>query len=141
MGRRSSWDFQKAEQERKAKAKLNPWWRGVGCLLVIGFGLLGYLFATWFINQNAVNNWLHIPALLMNPDIPVIGELLGRGRMVMLIIGLLFLLIAFGIVNVAWAILFPVQPGELDVETPKMKDVRRKRRMEKRRKENLRRRF
>ena len=126
MGRKSSWQFDRSDRERREKAKMDPRWRGIGCLLVVMTGVFGYLFANWFLTQNAINRWLYIPPVFMNPDIPVIGSLLGGGNLVRFTIALLFLLIAFGIMNVAWAIFVPVQPGEYDIPALKRRRARRR---------------
>ena len=119
MGRRSSWQFQQHERERKEAKRMNPMWRGVGCLLIVGIGALGYLFANWFLVQNAVNNWVFLPARIINPDVPVIGSALAGGNLVRIAVALIFLLFAFAFMNFFYAIFFPVRPGEYDLPTPK----------------------
>lgn len=119
MGRRSSWQFQQQERERRDSKRMNPMWRGVGCLLVIGIGVLGYLFANWFIVQNSINRWIFLPPEVINPDVPLIGSALAGGNLVRIVVALLFLLTAFAFMNFFYAILFPVKPGEHDLPTPR----------------------
>lgn len=119
MGRRSSWQFQQHERERQKAKRLNPAWRGVGCLLIVGIGALGYLFANWFLVQNAINRWIYLPPELINPNVSGIGSLLAGGNLVRFVVALIFLLFAFAFMNFFYAILFPVKPGELDLPTPK----------------------
>ncbi len=121
MGRRGSWQFQQHERERRAAKQLNPVWRGVGCLLIVAIGALGYLFANWFLVQNAINRWIYLPPELINPDIRGIGSLLAGGNLVRFVVALTFLLFAFAFMNFIYAILFPVKPGEHDLPTPKRK--------------------
>jgi hypothetical protein len=119
MGRRSSWQFKQQERERREASRMNPMWRGVGCLLVVGIGAVGYLFANWFLVQNAVNRWIFLPSEVINPEVPVIGGALSGGNLVRIVVALLFLLTAFAFMNFFYAILFPVRPGEHDLPTPK----------------------
>ncbi|MFQ5943433.1 MAG: hypothetical protein ACE5JF_07765 [Anaerolineales bacterium] len=119
MGRRSSWQFQQHERERREAARMNPVWRGVGCLLVVLIGALGYLFANWFLVQNSINRWIFLPAKVINPNIPGFGDLLAGGNLVRIVVALTFLLFAFAFMNFFYAIFFPVKPGEYDLPTPK----------------------
>lgn len=121
MGRRSSWMFAQHERERLKARRMNPVWRGVGCILVIVIGFLGYLFANWFILQGFV----FFPAQLINPPDPF-PAFFRNGNLIRLTVALLFMLTSFGVLNFIYAILFPVQPGEYDLPTPKRE--RRKRR-------------
>ena len=121
MGRRSSWQFRQQDQERQKAKRMNPTWRGVGCLLIVGIGALGYLFANWFLVQNAINNWFYLPPELINPTIPVVGNLLDGGNLIRLVVAMTFLLFAFAFMNFLYAIFFPVQPGEYDLPLPKMR--------------------
>ena len=121
MGRRSSWQFQQHERERRAAKQMNPVWRGVGCLLIVAIGALGYLFANWFLIQNAINRWIYFPPELINPDVRVIGGLLAGGNLVRFVVALTFLLFAFAFMNFLYAILFPMKPGEHDLPLPKQR--------------------
>lgn len=119
MGRRGSWEFQKRERDRAEAKRLNPVWRGVGCLLTVGIGGLGFVFANWFLVQNAINHWIFLPAALINPSVGAFGSILARGNLVRIVVALMFLLFAFALVNFFYAIFFPAKPGEYDVRTPK----------------------
>lgn len=121
MGRRGSWQFRQHERKRRAAKKMNPVWRGVGCLLIVAIGALGYLFANWFLVQNVINRWIYFPPELINPDVRVIGDLLAGGNLIRFVVALTFLLFAFAFMNFFYAIIFPVKPGELDLPTPKRK--------------------
>ena len=126
MGRRSSWQFQQQERERKEAKKMNPVWRGVGCLLVVVIGVLGYLFANWFLIQNSINSWIFFPRAVINPNIPVVGDLLAGGNLIRIVVALAFLLFAFAFTNFFYAIAFPIKPGEHDLPTPKRKGKKRR---------------
>ena len=121
MGRRSSWQFQQHERERRAAKQMNPAWRGVGCLLIVAIGALGYLFANWFLVQNVINRWIYFPPALINPDVPAIGSLLAGGNLIRFVVALTFLLFAFAFMNFLYAILFPMKPGEHDLPLPKQR--------------------
>ncbi len=126
MGRRSSWQFAQHEKERQEAQKMNPVWRGVGCLLIIGIGVLGYLFANWFLVQNSINGWVFLPRDLINPNSPVVGDLLSGGNLVRLVVALTFLLFAFAFMNFFYAIVSPIKPGEYDLPKPKRQKKKRR---------------
>jgi len=126
MGRRSSWQFQQHERERKEAKRMNPVWRGVGCLLTVGIGALGVLFANWFLVQNAVNRWIFLPSALINPSAGGFSSILAGGNLVRVVVALTFLLFAFALVNFFYAIFFPVKRGEHDLPTPKRRRKRRR---------------
>ena len=126
MGRRSSWQFQQQERERKEAKRMNPVWRGVGCLLVVVIGVLGYLFANWFLVQNSIKRWVFLPRELINPNIPGIGDFLAGGNLVRIAVALLFLLFSFAFLNFFYAIVKPIRPGETDVATPKRQGKKRR---------------
>ena len=126
MGRRSSWQFAQQERERKESQRMNPVWRGVGCVLVVVIGALGYLFANWFLVQNSINRWVFLPSGLINPNIPGIGDLLAGGNLVRIAVALMFLLFSFAFLNFFYAIVKPIQPGEHDLPTPKRRKKKRR---------------
>ena len=126
MGRRSSWKFAQHERERQEAKRMNPVWRGVGCLLVIVIGVVGYLFANWFLIQNSINGWIFLPRDLINPNIPVVGDLLSGGNLVRLVVALTFLLFSFAFMNFFYAIAFPIKSGEHDLPTPKRRKKKRR---------------
>ncbi len=123
MGRRSTWMDAQRERERLEQKRLNPIWRGVGCLLIVVMAALGWAFAHWFLGANAANRWIVIPSELFYP--PGLS-FLGGGLLIKIVVAFLSLLMAWGIVNFVYAIFFPVRPGEHDVQTPKRRRVRRR---------------
>ncbi len=126
MGRRGMWRYAQQERERRERQRTNPLWRGVGCLMVIVIAGIGYAFAGWFITSGLV----YLPPNLLNPPDPI-PAFLRNGNLVRYVVALLFMLTGFGVVNFVYAILFPVQPGEYDLPTPRhspARDRRRKRR-------------
>lgn len=124
MGRRSgSWMFSQQERERKKARKLNPVWRGVGCMLVVVIGTLAWFFADWFLAANAANRWILMPREAINP--PGLPAFFGGGMLVRIVLAVLAMLLAFTVVNFVYAVAFPIRPGETDV--PPLKRARRKR--------------
>lgn len=123
MGRRGSWQHVQREREREERQRTNPIWRGVGCILAIVMGVLGYFFANWFLGAGLV----YIPPQAINPA-PPIPAFLGDGNLVRLVVAFLFMLTAFGVINFVWAILFPIQPGEYDLPTPRSSPAKRRQR-------------
>ncbi len=126
MGRRSSWQFAQQEKDRKEAQKMNPVWRGVGCLLIVGIGVLGCLFATWFLSGNVIKGWIFLPRDLITPNIPVVGDLLSGGNLVRIVVALTFLLFAFAFMNFFYAIVRPIKPGEYDLPRPKRRKKKRR---------------
>jgi hypothetical protein len=121
MGRRSWRDVQR-DSERSTRKQLNPIWRGVGCLFAVIVAIGGYIVAEWFLLQNQAANWLPIPSqILYFPALPW----LPRGIVVKIAVGAVFMILAFGIINMVYAVLFPIQPGETDAPTLK-RNMRRR---------------
>jgi peptidoglycan biosynthesis protein MviN/MurJ (putative lipid II flippase) len=116
MGR-DSWRYAQHERERAAKKRMNPVWRGVGCLLLVALALAGYYFASWFLGANFENGWVFIPNEALNPSfVPAfLFPYLGGGGMVKFITAFLFMILGYGILSIAYAILFPIKPGEADM--------------------------
>lgn len=110
MGR-DSWQFRSADKERLKHKRMNPLWRPIGCVLVLMLAAGGYLFAGWFLVENARSNWLPIPSSLLNPPI---GIELPAGMVFKLVVAFIFMIISYGVGSVIFAILFPIQPGEFD---------------------------
>ncbi len=64
MGR-DTWRFAQHEREREAKRRMNPIWRGIGCVLLAALAIAGYLAAGWFLQQNAAQSWVYLPPELI----------------------------------------------------------------------------
>ena len=110
MGR-DTWRFRAEERDRTKRKRMNPIWRPIGCVLVLMLAAGGYLFAGWFLDQNARNEWLPIPSILM--DLPFAPNL-PEGLVFKLVIAFIFMIISYGVVSVLFALLFPIQLGEHD---------------------------
>jgi hypothetical protein len=126
MGRRSTWQHVKADREREQKKRRNPVWRGVGCTLIVIVTIIGYLFSGWFLTQNAANRWIYLPPQVINPPLPSLLSFLSfirGGTLIQIVVAFLFMLFAIGIINIVYAIAFPVQPGKYDL--PPLKRRRR----------------
>jgi hypothetical protein len=110
MGR-DTWRYQMQDKEREKKKELNPIWRGIGCLLMITLSVGGYFFADWILYQNETHNWVSLPQGLV--EIPAL-PFLPSGILIKLAVAVVFLIISYGLVNLVYAIFFPVQPGKYD---------------------------
>ena len=128
MGR-DSWNYARHEREREAKKRMNPVWRGVGCLMLVGLALAGYFFANWFLVANLENGWIFIPNEAMNPAfVPAwLFPYLAQGVLVKIVTGGVFMLMGYGILSVGYAILFPIRLGETDVKPIRRTRVRKSR--------------
>jgi hypothetical protein len=125
MGRRETWQFADEHERRLKNRQVNPIWRGVGCVMVVLLAIAGYFFASWFLQVNAVNNWIYIPTVLLYPPYTFLSFLNG-GVIVKLVVALFFLLFSYAIINFIFAILFPIQPGEMDVSPLKARRKRKR---------------
>jgi hypothetical protein len=124
MGR-DSWRFAKHERERAKKRRLHPVWRGVGCFMIVGLGLAAYFIAGWFIEQNAIQNWIFLPPEIISPPY---ATFLPPGSVLQLVVAFFALLFSYGLISLLYAILFPIELGETDVAPLKKSDIQRKRR-------------
>jgi hypothetical protein len=115
MGR-DTWRYVQHEREREAKRRMNPIWRGVGCVLLVLLAGIGYLSAGWFLRENAVQSWLYLPPEMLN--IPGL-TFLPSGFVLQLVIAFLVMVFGFGMLSVVYAIAFPIKPGETDAPPPR----------------------
>lgn len=121
MGFDSSWRARQTDAEREKRKKMNPVWRGIGCLLMTVLGIGGYLFSNWFLVQNSVNNWVYLPPEVIRPSF---ASMLPAYAVVSLAVGLLFMVFAYLALSIVYAIAFPIKPGEYDL--PPLKVQRRR---------------
>jgi hypothetical protein len=111
------------ERERLARKRVNPVWRGVGCIAIVLTGLAGYMFSVWFLTENQVQGWMTIPRdLIRPPQLPWLPD----GILVQLGVAILFMMLATGVVNTVYAIVFPIRPGETDAPQIKKKPPKSK---------------
>jgi hypothetical protein len=131
MGK-DSYRFQALDKQRQEARRVNPIWRGVGCITISVFGAAGYLFAQWFIRANAVNGWLYLPPQAYNPNFPswlnFIEPFFYNGTLIKLVVAFLFIIISFGILNFLYAIGFPWRPTDEDAGPPNKRLAKRQRR-------------
>lgn len=110
MGR-DTWRYRAQERERAKKKRMNPIWRGVGCLMIVFLTLAGYGFADWFLRANATSGWIAIPPVFLYPPF---APWLPHGMLVKIVVAILFMLMSYGLVSTVYAILFPIRLGETD---------------------------
>jgi len=122
MGR-DTWRYAQHEREREAKRKMNPLWRGVGCVLLVTLAVVGYLGAGWFLRENAAQGWVYLPPELAN--IPHL-TFLPAGMVLQLVIAVLFIVLGYGVLSVIYAVAFPIKPGETDAPPVKRSDSLRR---------------
>ena len=101
------------------RRRLNPIWRGIGCLTLVGLVVGGYFFAQWFINTNFTTNWIYIPGELGGP--PQYPWLFAK-----LAVGIIAAIAGFAILTMIYGIVNPIRPGELDAP-PEKRRVKRSR--------------
>jgi hypothetical protein len=135
MGR-DTYRYRALDKEREERQRLNPIWRGIGCITLSIFGAAGYFFAQWFLRANAVNGWLYLPPGAYNPDFPnwlsSIEPYLQGGVLIKLVVALLFVVVSFGVLNFFYAIGFPIRTQVPDTPPPDKRLARRQRREERR---------
>lgn len=115
MGR-DSWRSRQQDEEREKKKRMNPLWRGVGCLLMAILGIAGYLFSNWFLVQNDYYQWVFLPGEVIRPSF---APWLPPGALVSLSVAVLFVVFTYLTISIAYAIAFPIKPGEFDMPTPR----------------------
>ena len=120
MGR-DTWRHQMHDKEREKKKEINPIWRGVGCFLIMVLSVGGYFFGDWFLLQNENNGWFNLPQVLIEiPGLPW----LPSGFLLNMLVAIVFMVVSFGLLNIVYALLFPLQPGKYD--SPPIKPIGRK---------------
>jgi len=120
MGR-DTWRHQMEDKERAKRKEINPIWRGVGCFLMVVLSIAGYYFADWLLYQNEVNGWFQLAQNMIHIDaLPW----LTTGVLLKFAVAVVFLIISFGLINLVYAILFPVQLGKYD--SPPLKPTPRR---------------
>ncbi len=117
----SNYQFTDTAKARELKHQINPVWRGIGCLLVLGLSVTGYLFAGWFLRANLENGWIFLPSQLIYP--PNFPAFLPPGFIVRIVVAFLFMIFSYGALSFVYALLFPKQLGETDAPP-----IRRRRR-------------
>ena len=119
MGR-DSYRYRHLDAEREKRGQLDPIWRGIGCIMIVAFGVIGFVFANWFLRENARNNWLYMPNEFMNPTIiSFLDPFFANGALVKLVIVFIIMLAGFGLAAAIYAIANPIQPGEFDAPPPR----------------------
>jgi hypothetical protein len=119
MGRRDRWSDRQLYEARSKRKRLNPVWRGVGCLLIVVLGVVAYFFSGWFLRQGI----LYIPEAARRP---VFAPFLPEFAFVQIVIALLFTILCYAILSTIYAVAFPIQPGELDAPPPRRRSARRR---------------
>jgi hypothetical protein len=120
MGR-DTWRNQMHDKERTKRKEINPVWRGIGCFLILFFSVGGYFFGDWILQQNDANGWFNLPDVLISiPGLPW----LPSGFLMNILVAIVFMVVSFGIMNIAYAFLFPIRPGKYD--HPPLKPTGRK---------------
>ena len=107
MGRGSMWSDRKFYEERAKAKRMNPMWRGVGCLLIVILGAIAYFFSGWFLREGILN----FPAEVVRPSF---ATFLPDGVFVQIVISILVMMLCYTIVSIIWAVLFPKKPKETD---------------------------
>ena len=110
MGR-DTWRYAQHEREREAKRRMNPIWRGVGCVLLAALAVSGYLAAGWFLRENAARNLVYLPPELTR--VPYL-TFLPDGMLLQLFIAFVFMLFGYGVLAFVYALAFPIKPSEVD---------------------------
>ena len=99
------------ESMREKKNEIHPAWVGIGCILVVGLGALGYFLGNWFIISNAQSGWIALPIEWAAPaENPYL--------IVKLIFALFTLLIGSALISILYTLINPPKPGKYDVTDP-----------------------
>ncbi len=125
MGR-DSWRSAQQDREREIRKRQSPLLRGLGCLVIVIFGLLAYFFSGWFLQANVENAWIYLPREIILP--PEQLPWVPPGFLVRLVVALMFMVGGYGLLSLVYAILFPIKPGETDVPKPPKPPKKKKKR-------------
>ena len=110
MGR-DTWRYAQHERQREIKRRMNPVWRGVGCVLLVALAVSGFLGAGWFLRENAARNLVYLPLELTR--VPYL-TFLPDGILLQVFIALVFMLFGYGVLAFVYALAFPYKPSEVD---------------------------
>jgi hypothetical protein len=128
MGR-DSYRYRQLDEERAKRGQVDPIWRGIGCVMIVAIGAIGFASANWFLRANSRNNWLYMPREIMNPSIlPFLDPYLANGVLLKVVIVFIIMLAGFGLVAAVYAIANPIQPGEFDAPPPRRRGFRSRKR-------------
>jgi hypothetical protein len=111
------------EREYEESKRMNPLWRGVGCLIIVVLGFVGYFVSGLLMTANIENQWVYIPPSLMWLSF---APWLPPGTLIRIVVGLAAVLLGYSAISVVYAIVFPIVPKETDV--PPLKASKRRRR-------------
>lgn len=110
------------DEHRSKRGKLHPVWRGVGCLIIIALGVLGYFVSGMILEANFENQWVYIPPEIISPSF---APWLPPGALLRIVVGLIAVALGYTVVNVIYAIIFPIKLGETDVPPLRRSDHRK----------------
>jgi hypothetical protein len=89
------------------KEHINPIWRGVGCVILVGMTIGGFWAAGYLIDLNLI-------PLPTNLDIEI-WEFTIPGRLVLQLLATALVdIVVYGLMTMAWAIVNPPKLGPLD---------------------------
>lgn len=111
------------EHRRLKGGRLHPVWRGVGCLIILVLGVLGYFLSGLILEANFENQWVYIPPDIISP--PFAPAWLPPGTLLRLVVGLIAVALGYTVVNVVYAVVFPIKLGETDVPPLRRSDRRK----------------
>ena len=120
MGR-DSWRARQHDIEREERRRVNPVWRGVGCLLLTVLAIGGYLFSNWFVVNNEYYGWSYLPPEVLRP---AFAPWAPPGALVSVVVAFLCFLFAYLFLSIVYSFAFPEKRGEFDV--PPLKRQRRR---------------
>jgi uncharacterized membrane protein YeaQ/YmgE (transglycosylase-associated protein family) len=110
------------EHRRMRGRRLHPVWRGVGCLVMIALGVLGYFLSGMILEANFENHWVYIPPEIYHPSF---APWLPPGAFLRIIVGLIAVALGYTVVNVLYAVLFPIKLGDTDMPPMRPSDRRK----------------
>ena len=125
MGRYDKYS-RKEVQETKG---IHPVWRGIGCVMFVLMPLMAYAGAVELVKANYKNGWVRMPTELAGTvTIPNIGSI--QNLYAYLAVGLVLLVIGFGVLTILYSILYsvagPPKYGPTDAPPPRRTKQRRR---------------
>jgi len=104
---------------------IHPIWRGIGCFMMVLLPVISYALASIFMDANARNGWLPLPAeLVRTVTVPYLGAV--QSLYGLLLFTVVFLVMLFSIFTVIYSIVYRItSPGPDPTDAPPPKRSRR----------------
>jgi hypothetical protein len=116
------WQKRSENLQRDNRPTRHPIWGGIGCLIIVVLGIMGYFLSGLLIETITANEWIQIPEEVLSSSV---GQFFLEGVFLQILMTIIIMIGGYTIISVFYAFLFPPQLGEKDA--PPMYRRRRQR--------------